>query len=179
MDNARPRAETAPVTLAYTLTAEDFASALRARQRRTPWGRATRLLTMVALVLFVIATAISLALGEGMPVPAPLTAGLVAGLTSLVWLPRLQARALQKATARHGRIEAVVDASGVRHSAEHGSSSMAWQLFGRYLETGDAFVLLSPDRAGTTLVILPKRAAEAPGETDRLRALLDAHLTRG
>ncbi|MFI8346362.1 hypothetical protein [Streptomyces sp. NPDC085596] len=48
----------------------------------------------------------------------------------------------------------------------------------RYLETSRVFVLLSADRNATGFTVLPKHGLPDRASTDRLRTLLDRHITR-
>ncbi|MFI9105927.1 YcxB family protein [Streptomyces fildesensis] len=173
-----PRTEAGPepVLLGFTLTADDFAGALKARRGKTTQGRLLRLIAVAGSVLCVLLL-ILWATGRGaFPWQMLLTAGITVAVVAAQ--PGLTGRALAKGTQRNGEVRTTVDESGLLVATRTSSSTVSWQTFGRYVETDSAFILLSPDKNGTCLNILPKRAAAAPADIDRLRALLDGHLPR-
>jgi hypothetical protein len=47
-----------------------------------------------------------------------------------------------------------------------------------YRETHEVFALFSGDHNARLLTLLPKRGLADPADADRLRAILDRHLTR-
>ncbi|PHQ50130.1 hypothetical protein BLA24_21335 [Streptomyces cinnamoneus] len=163
------------LTFDYELTVADMRSALRARARVVRSARLQKVLLPLCYAVF--AAGILVKGPEARDWPPLVICGLVA-VFALVGGPVLQARSLHKALQGQGPRHTTVAAGGMAASWAHGSQSMAWSAFGRYTETKDHFVLLSPDKRGACLVILPKRALAAPGDADRLRALLDAGLPR-
>ncbi|MBT2383537.1 YcxB family protein [Streptomyces sp. ISL-11] len=177
-------ATTAPVsdgslTFEYELTAADIRSGLRARTRSVPRARALRVLLPLAYVVF--ATLLLVAAGGPGGLRGrdwgPLGVGAWCVL-AVLFLPVLQARAFHRTARLQGPTRTTVAAGGIAGASARSSQSMAWSLFARYAETKDVFMLLSADKGGNCLVVLPKRALTAPGDVDRLRALLDAHLPR-
>jgi hypothetical protein len=166
------------VELAYRPTVEDLRAALRARSRLTFFGRNQKWLIALAVLLTAVAILLSVTVDRIALVVWPLPVGLVAGLTFDLTLPRLQARAFHKLAEPQGEFRGVVDDSGIRLTSDHGSATLGWQAYPRYIETDTVFVLLSQDKAALGVMVLPKRGVTAPADSDRLRALLDRHLTR-
>ena len=101
---------------------------------------------------------------------------LVAGMYLLV--PALQGRQVHRMIAPQGEFQAVVDDSGVRVASRYSETTYRWPMLTRYTETDELFVLLTPDRYGIGIVVLPKRGASEPVDVDRLRDLLNLHATR-
>ncbi|MEU3464465.1 YcxB family protein [Streptomyces sp. NPDC006733] len=177
MDTA-PTTETGstPVVLDFTLTAADYAGALRTRRRITPQGRFVRISAVIMLAGSLLLLLLW-ALGTmAFPLQAVGTAALLCAV--LHFQPELTGRAMVKATKGAGETQVTVDDAGLLTVTQAASGTVFWQRFGRYVESETAFVLLSPDRNGTCLSILPKRALTTVADTDRLRALLDSHLER-
>ncbi|MEU1307935.1 YcxB family protein [Streptomyces cinnamoneus] len=169
------------VTVEYELTLADVRSGVGARVRAVPRARRLRIAVAVAVAAFVLATALTAALrgpgAVGVPVWAVLA--LCGWGVFVVWgTPPLQARALYEVVRLHGRTRTRLDEVGMSSASAQSTQTMEWALFGRYAETKDVFVLMSADRAGGSLAVLPKRAFTRPGDTDRLRALLDHRLPR-
>ncbi|MFI9238587.1 YcxB family protein [Streptomyces sp. NPDC053079] len=166
------------LTFEYELTPADIRSGLQGRTRAVRSARLQRVLLPVGYALF--ATALIAPNGPaGVELKdwIALAVGAVMVLLILV-MPVVQARAFHKTARLQGRMRTTVDAGGLSGASAQSSQRMAWPLFGRYVERGDVFVLLSADKRGGCMSILPKRALAAPGDVDRLRALLDAHLAR-
>jgi hypothetical protein len=167
------------VALTYEPTTADMAGALQARMRSTPSGRRTRRLMLFTGVAGLCFVALTVARGDIDAVR------LVAGVALIVFafgsqflLPRLQARQLQQLAARQGEFRATVDAGGIRLTTRDSETTSKWDLYPRYAETDELFVLLSADKHGVGVMLLPKRGVPAPDDVDRLRALLDEHVQR-
>ncbi|MGW5420438.1 YcxB family protein [Streptomyces sp. NPDC003943] len=165
--------------LVYTPTRADVHEAIRARRRTTPSGRRMRWLTPLTLGLVALAIVLKLIS------PEPDTRGIVLmvwlGLTAAVvpaLVPWLSARQMFPMLERQGEFRARVDDEGVRFTSRDSEVVNRWQMLSRYVETPTLFVLLSADKGGVGFAALPKRALEGPGDVDRLRAFLDARLTR-
>ncbi|MCZ4121358.1 YcxB family protein [Streptomyces sp. H39-S7] len=175
---ATPRTEAGPepVVLDFTLTADDFAGALRARRRKTLQGRFLQAFVLLGAGACALVLVLWAAGRDAVPWPLLWILGVPAAV--VFWQPLLIGRTLAKGARRNGEVRTTVDGSGLLVATETSSSTVSWQRFGRYVETDTAFILLSPDRNGTCLNILPKRAATAPADLDRLRALLDGHVPR-
>ncbi|GHG72723.1 YcxB family protein [Streptomyces griseocarneus] len=177
-----PAPAPAPVeslTFEYELTVDDIRSALKARTRVVPAARRTRVL----VVLLAVGAAVLQAFASqgGLTAPRAWVPVLVVGLwivVVLAYAPTRQARAFHRTARLQGRMRTTVGAGGLASASAQSSQSMGWSLFGRYAETKDVFALLSADRRAGCLVILPKRALTAPGDLDRLRALLEAGVPR-
>ncbi|GHC51733.1 YcxB family protein [Streptomyces cinnamoneus] len=170
------------VTVEYELTLADLRSGVGARVRAVPRARRLRIAMAVAVAAFVLATALTAGLRGPGAVDAPMwlvLAALCGWGVFVVWgTPSLQARALHQVVQLHGRTRTRLDEVGMSSASAQSTQTMEWALFGRYAETRDVFVLMSADRAGGSLAVLPKRAFTRPGDTDRLRALLDSRLPR-
>jgi hypothetical protein len=110
--------------------------------------------------------------------------GFVVGLMVLVWAvlvfraPHMTARQLLRANQHHGLMRVTVGEAGIRTLSAHADVRLAWANYGSYAESDSCFVLRSPDRAGYCAAVLLKRGARSPGDVDRVRALLDRHLSR-
>ncbi|WP_406435810.1 YcxB family protein [Streptomyces sp. NBC_00631] len=165
------------VELAYRHVVGDFQGALRERERlrRRRWLR--RWAVGLIAFAFVLNASLSVA-GREKPdwfllILMPLAAAL------LFFTPRLQARAFLKLAARNGAFRATVSDAGVTVATDNSTTSVNWSAQPRYRETKDAFITYSDDKNASCFTVLPKRGLTDPGDTDRLRAILDRHLTRG
>lgn len=168
------------VELVYQLTAADLKVALRARMLGTPSGRRTRRLLLVSGVMGILCTT-ALATMPGRTDTARLvglSVGTVLAFAGLFLLPRLQARQLHRMVAQQGEFRAVADDTGVRLSTRDTDGTSTWQMFPRYSETPELFVLLTADKNSIGLMVLPKRGTSDPANVERLRAILDRHLQR-
>lgn len=176
---AEVQQEEQAVTLVYRPTVTDMTDALHARMRGTATGRRTRrllLFTGVAgLLLFVLDTVSR---------EDDLTRRIIAltvtffALGSHFLLPRLQARQLHQLTGRQGEFRATVDHGGIRVTTRDTETTANWELYPRYTETDELFVLLSADKHGVGVVLLPKRGVLVPEDVDRLRGVLEQHVQR-
>ncbi|WP_181803748.1 YcxB family protein [Streptomyces shenzhenensis] len=166
------------VELAYQPVAGDFLGALRERERlrrRRGWVR--RWTVGLIAFAFVLNASLSLA-GNGKPdwfllIWMPLAAAL------LLCTPRLQARAFLKLAVRNGTYRATVTDAGLTVATDNSTTSVNWAAQSRYRETEDAFITYSDDKNASCFTVLPKRGLPDPADADRLRAILDRHLTRG
>ncbi|WP_063749019.1 hypothetical protein [Streptomyces sp. NRRL B-24484] len=158
------------VELAYTLTVEDFRQALRARAKVSAAARRQRVLFPLIAAFAVVAGGLSLAQGEGVPVP--LVAMLLAVAFALVGVPWLQARQFHRLTADKGEFRVVADSTGITVANLHSTTTLAWAAAPRHVETHELFVLFSGDKNASCLTVLPKRGTD---DVDGLRALLARH----
>ncbi|MFG2883289.1 YcxB family protein [Streptomyces sp. NPDC048297] len=163
------------VTLEYRPVLKDYMAALRIRQRLSWAGRLQRWLPVLGVVLIAIKL-VAMAGGE------PLDWRFFLYIGVLIVLPLLQpwliARQLLRLAGRNGTFRATVSDEGVSINHANGSGTVAWAGHARYRETPDLFVLYSGDKRASCLTVLPKRGLPTPAEADRLRPLLDRHLTR-
>lgn len=166
----------ASVTLEFTLERRDFADAVTAWYRSRRFGFFVRTGCAVPLFLACVAlTGLRIALdGPGSLDVAAWALPLAPVL--LLLMPWLSSGAHAKANAHHGRLRATVDGAGIRLRGARVENVSEWPNFGGYIETRNAFLLRSPEKAGRQMVILPKRGLADEADTSRLRALLDAHL---
>ncbi|MFD7874271.1 YcxB family protein [Streptomyces sp. NPDC059766] len=174
MDMGRD-AEQETVELTYQPTAADFAQVLRERRR---FSRAGRRFNWVIGAMFCLAAVEAVVwLAGGKP---DMFLMMWSGLTAVVFLflPRLQARTVQRVAARNGVFRAVVTDAGVTVTTDAGSSTIYWSGQPRYRESAQLFTLYSDDKNATCFTLLPKRGLSGPADADRLRAILDRHLTR-
>ncbi|WP_405440686.1 YcxB family protein [Streptomyces avidinii] len=167
------------VELVYRATTADMAQALRARDAHTAAGRRRRW-AFPAAGTFGIGVGLLVTVTDGTVTGAPL--GLVAAGV-LLWVitlfgPRLQARAFRGLLEKSGETRAVIDGSGALLTAASCEVRVGWAAQPRYVETADAFVMLSDDKRAVAMTVLPKRGIQAPADVDGLRALLDTHLRR-
>ncbi|MER6079956.1 YcxB family protein [Streptomyces sp. NPDC001833] len=164
------------VELVYQPAVEDFLGALRERERfrRQRWRRhwATG-----AMVFAFVLNAWLTAAGSEKPnwfllVWMPLGAAL------LFFAPWFQAQACLRVAARNGRFRATVADAGLTMVTDNSTTSVNWAAQPRYRETKHAFITYSDDKNASCFTVLPKRALPDPADADRLRAILDRHLTR-
>uniref|UniRef100_A0AAU2JH67 YcxB family protein n=1 Tax=Streptomyces sp. NBC_00049 TaxID=2903617 RepID=A0AAU2JH67_9ACTN len=97
----------------------------------------------------------------------------------VVWgYPRLQAAQVQRIIGWQGEYRATVSPAGITCRTDHSTLVQNWSAFQGYRETAGHFVLLSRDPNIMCLDVLPKRGAHEAGDLDRLRAILDQHISR-
>ncbi|CAM5707445.1 YcxB family protein [Streptomyces pharetrae] len=176
MDMGRGAApEQQTVELVYEPTVGDITQALRARLRATRSGRMLRWLPGALAVLAALQAALVIAgPGESLgSVPWLLFAALLTAAT-----PWLQARQVHRFAERQGTFRVVVSDTGVSLATDTGTQTISWAGMPRYAETPDVFVLLSSDSKALGVTMLPKRGVQGLDGADRLRAVLDRHLTR-
>jgi hypothetical protein len=95
-----------------------------------------------------------------------------------VFLPRTQARQFHRLAQRRGEFRVTVTDAGVSVVSDDASTSLKWTVQPRYRETADGFYMFSPEKNALNFTVLPKRAVRDPADVDRLRTILDAHLSR-
>ncbi|MEU2924741.1 hypothetical protein ABZ636_06720 [Streptomyces sp. NPDC007251] len=169
MDMGRETAHEA-VELAYRPTARDFTKALWVRRRMTWWGRNT-LGVALALLLW-----IGLLTTDGMDVTSVLLVGYLA--LCFLLLPRFQGRSLARAAEVSGACRTTVTDAGVTMRGDHITVTQEWGARPCYRETPEMFVLFSGDPHARCLTLLPKRGLAESSDADRLREILDRHITR-
>lgn len=168
-------AATETVELAYTMTANDIFHGVRARSRSTRAGRVALMMLPVAAVSLTLALVVYVVLaiaGEFEP-------GLVLALVAIIVLGlfvALQRRIYGQLATRMGNVRASIDDENVRIANENTSSVSNWSAYGSYVETGQAFVLLSPDKRRIQFTVLPKRGLANEADVRRLREILARHL---
>ncbi|GAB7029091.1 hypothetical protein JCM4914_05520 [Streptomyces platensis subsp. malvinus] len=165
--------------LAYLPTVADAVAAIRARTRATPAGRLQNGVVIASGVVVLQALAVACLGPKGpslrLTVLCLTALALVVGVYLLV--PTLQGRQIHRMLAPQGEFQAVVDSSGVRMSSRDSDTTYRWPMLTRYAETDALFVLMTPDKYGVGMVVLPKRGAADPEDIDRLRSLLAGHAT--
>ncbi|MEV0734756.1 YcxB family protein [Streptomyces sp. NPDC050549] len=176
MDMGRDDVAGRVVELEYRPVVEDFAAALRARRSLVPSTR--RQLWLLGIAAFFTVLAIATSLAKGGSLPIPLIAGVGAVVVFLVFVPRIQARQFQRLAERRGVIRVTVTDAGVTVAGDDLFTSLNWTVQPRYRETADGFYMFSPEKNAAHFTLLPKRALRDPADADRLRAILDAHLSR-
>ncbi|MBJ7903600.1 YcxB family protein [Streptomyces sp. DSM 110735] len=165
------------VELTYRPTAEDFASALRARLRVSRLGWLVRWVPVLMGCSVAVQLGVYLALGGDRPSVGSLAAMLVAAVM-VPLLPWLTGRRLARYTERQGVFRVTVTESGVSVATDTATTTITWQAQPRYRETDRVFVLVSDDKNATGFTMLPKHGLPDRADVDRLRAILDRHLTR-
>lgn len=176
MDMGRDDVAGQVVELVYRPRAEDFVAALRARGRVSRSARRQKWL--IGLVLGFGALVVGSALAKGDSLPYPMLAGMVFALFLLVFQPRLVARQFQRLAERRGEFRVTVTDTGVSVVTDDASTSLNWTVQPRYRETADGFYMFSSEKNALNFTVLPKRGLRDPADADRLRAILDAHLSR-
>ena len=164
------------VELEFRPVAKDFVAALRARRRVSRAMRRQVWLLGLAACCGVFVVAIDLAHGETPPFPVLIGMGVFAFL--LVFQPWFVARQFQRLAERRGVIRVTVTDAGVTVAADDLVTSLQWSVQPRYRETADGFYMFSPEKNALNFTVLPKRGLRDPADADRLRAILDAHLSR-
>lgn len=163
------------VELDFRPTAQDFTTVLWERRRFTRAGRRGYWIIGTLFCLTAVQAAAGLAGAKTdlffLPWPA-LTAVL------LLFMPQIQGRAVQRTVAARGVFRTVVTETGVTVTHDIGSATANWAGQSRYRESRELFVLYSDDKNATCFTLLPKRGLADPADADRLRAILDRHLTR-
>ena len=161
------------VQLVYRPQSADALAALRVRERIKRTGLVLR--------------GVFLALWVGQWLLAAMARGTVDMISTVlvlivvlvVWgYPRLQAAHVQRTVGWQGEYHATVSAAGITCRTDHSTLVQKWSAFQGYRETAGHFVLLSRDPNITCLGVLPKRGVHEAAGVDRLRAVLDQHLTR-
>ncbi|NUP16155.1 MAG: YcxB family protein [Streptomyces sp.] len=163
------------IELVYQPTVKDLEQALRARLRASRSGRMQRWLPGVLGVLALLQLALMIAGGD-----ASLMIILWALLAAvmLAVMPWLQARQLHRFAQRTGTCRTLVTDTGVSIANDSTATTINWAAMPRYAETPEVFVLLSGDNKAVGITVLPKRGIQDPSDADRLREILDRHLTR-
>ncbi|RSS62856.1 YcxB family protein [Streptomyces sp. WAC07061] len=173
MDTTEPAVE-----LRYVAAGRDAWEVLRWRALRTPAGRRGLLLWLVALPAVPVAL---VAAQHGRAAdPAGLAfAGGVGMVLGAVWHCldlRRRARRMHRWAGEHPEYTCVVTALGTRNHRPDGTAvAHTWDRYRGWAETRSLFVLVF---RGGDLGWLPKRAAAAPGDLDRIRSFFDRNLTR-
>ncbi|MFD3721742.1 hypothetical protein [Streptomyces sp. NPDC058674] len=167
------------VELVYRTTRADLEHALRARDAHTAAGRRRRWAFPVGGTLGLGFSVLATVWGEPL-VGKPLLflACGVALWVHTLFGPRLQARAFAGMLEKAGETRTVVDDSGVLVTAATCRTHIGWEAQPTYVETAEAFLMLSDDKRAVAMTVLPKRGIRAPADADGLRAVLDAHLRR-
>ena len=172
--------ETSAVQLAYVPTTADVVGAIRVRMRATPAGRLQHGVLLACGIVILGALALDFMLpGEprlGLTVLCLAALALIIGVYALV--PTLQGRQVYRMVAPQGEFRAAVDDGGVRVASRDSETTYRWPMVTRYAETDELFVLMTPDKYGVGIVVLPKRGAAEPAVVDRLRTVLDRNATR-
>ncbi|CAL9577701.1 hypothetical protein SUDANB145_04959 [Streptomyces sp. enrichment culture] len=163
------------VELAYQPEYGDFTAALRARRRICKSVRLQRALLAVAAVCVVVSIVARVVTGEFDLFPMIWIALVVVMMSLLPWI---QARQLLALAARFGGHRATVTESGLTVTNDGSSTTVTWAAQPRYRETPELFVLFSDDKNVSCFTVLPKRGLRDGADADRLRAVLDRHLTR-
>ncbi|MFD8915567.1 YcxB family protein [Streptomyces sp. NPDC059575] len=165
------------VELTYRLEAADYTSALEARLRVSRLGWLFRWVPLVVGCVAVAQIALRIA---GVKEHVSLSASIMMLCISVVLplSPRLAGRRIAQYSQRQGVLRATVTETGVTLASDTTNLTVTWQAQPRYRETSRLFVLISGDGNATGFTPLPKHGLPDRADVDRLRALLDRHLTR-
>ncbi|MBN0044199.1 YcxB family protein [Streptomyces actuosus] len=166
------------VEVRQVTTAAQYREALRGQMKVSPAARRQRMFFVVLALVMAALAVHPTPDGVGVdPVGMSLAAvWLLLGTFALRWLT---ARAQQRAHGHHGERRIVVDETGVSVETAHTFTRFAWPAMSRYVETRHLFVLASADKRASCVVFLPRQGVGGTDESERLRALFDAHLPRG
>ncbi|MFF4499733.1 YcxB family protein [Streptomyces sp. NPDC001401] len=96
----------------------------------------------------------------------------------LYYWPHIGARNARRVSEHQGRMRVTLDEEGVLLAGAQADARMRWGYFGSYAEGDRVFILRTPDRGGRGVTVIPKGGAADPADVDRLRDLLNRHLTR-
>ncbi|WP_406860812.1 YcxB family protein [Streptomyces sp. HUAS MG47] len=170
------------VELAYEPVLADSVGAIRARGKATPAARLQNGVLLASAALCAYGMVTSFDGPGGRPAYGSIFVCLLALLFILsltVLVPKLQGQQVHRLYASQGEFRVVVDdATGVTLMARDIEMTYRWPLMGRYTETDELFVAMSPDKYGVGLVVLPKRGLATAADVDRMRALLDRRSQR-
>ncbi|MGW5850119.1 hypothetical protein ACWFQ8_19580 [Streptomyces sp. NPDC055254] len=166
------------VELHYGAARRDVREVLRWRALGSPAGRTQALLWLV-LVPLVPLVLIVVQHGRGTD-PAGLAfagaVGAALGALCLFLDLRRLARRMYRRAARRPEYRCVLTERGVcDHRPDGTVIAYGWDKYRGWTETRNLFVLVF---ANGDLGWLPKKAAAAPGDIDRIRAVLDRNLPR-
>ncbi|GAA2477150.1 YcxB family protein [Streptomyces gobitricini] len=180
MTEAVPETAQDAVELTYVPVLADAVGAIRARAKRTPAGRLQNGV-LLACALFMLGSLVLNLTGPKGPSAGGTVLCLVVLLFILgvyVLVPGLQGQQVHRMYATQDEFRAIVDEDGVRQFSRDLDMTYRWPLMSRYTETDELFVLLTGDRYGVGIAFLPKRGIAGPEGVDRLRAILDANISR-
>ncbi|MFI6107636.1 YcxB family protein [Streptomyces sp. NPDC051310] len=168
------------VELTYLPVLADAVGAIRARAKATPAGRLQNGITLACGLLILGALVLNLTgrKGPGLGATVFCVAALAFFLGLYALVPGLQGQQLHRMYASQGEFRVVVDDDGVRQFSRDLDMTYRWPALPRYTETDELFVLLTGDRHGVGMAILPKRGTANPADVDRLRAILNRSITR-
>lgn len=160
-----------PIVLTYRSTIEDHSEAERALLRILVRQRPLLYLgTILMLALLLVDTN---------PATVLISVGAVLQVLATFGGTRSHVRWLNRMSEKHGEFRTTFDAAGIRITTAHTDEVLDWSGHPHYTETKDLFLLL---RLGMMkpvgILVIPKRGLPHPTDADRLRALLDRHLTR-
>ncbi|MGW1537691.1 hypothetical protein [Streptomyces aureus] len=165
------------IELEYRPKRSDFTAAVRTQFRaggngpKAIWG-------VLAFVAFSCMGAWS-SWHEGHTTAAVIRLGWLPVVVCTVWFaPVYLGRGMHRLAESHGTTRMTVTDAGVTTTTDKGTRVRGWGVRNRYRETRTVFVVFGPEAASDALTLLPKRALRAPGDVDRLRAILDRNLTR-
>ncbi|MFF8377288.1 YcxB family protein [Streptomyces sp. NPDC015661] len=163
--------------LVYSAELADVHEAVRVRLKSTRWWPLFRWTTRAVAALAVLVAGAGLLVGEvAEPVKLVLLGAVAVACAEL--LPWVSARSLFRLIGSQGEARAIVDEDGGRWISRDTDMTIRWALLTRYAETPRLFVLFTDRTSGTGFAYLPKRGLGAPGDEERLRAILDRSTTR-
>jgi hypothetical protein len=164
----------------YLPVLADAVGAIRARAKATPSGRLQNGILLACGLLMLGALALNLFGPKGPSLGGTVfcVAALAFFLGLYLLVPGLQGQQVHRMYATQGEFRVVVDNDGVRQFSRDLDMTYRWPALPRYTETDELFVLLTGDRHGVGMAILPKRGTTSPADIDRLRTILDGNITR-
>lgn len=168
------------VSLNYTMTADDIRHGMRVRARAaTGLASKAALLFSIGLVAVALLVLLSVAFTEGLTTRTWTWLIVYALMVAVIVLvvPRARKRQYQRVADQMGTIRVSVDDGSVRLEGPHGTTTNSWSAYGSFVETEQAFVLLSPDKKRIIFTVLPKRGLTERSDAERLRGILARHLS--
>jgi hypothetical protein len=156
--------DAAPIVGRATVTRDDGQVLLKASMARIGFFNQPRMLLYCALVALLAAGLATQGYGRTPKILSVVAAVL---LVLAVWAGQRTSRALAGRYGRGQDREIVVSDESVEVREPGFTFTQAWSRFERAYETAEYLVLL----AGPAVIVVPKRAF-APGDADRVRALV-------
>ncbi|MGW1956551.1 YcxB family protein [Streptomyces sp. NPDC001920] len=159
------------VELAYRPTRADIRRGIQVRDR-------IRRLTLLRWALTAMLAAFAALVAQDGVWAAPAVVLILLCALVVLGTPWIQANQVLRAVSWQGEYRTTVTDAGITTDTEHTTLAQRWSLFRGYRETPEHMVLLSRDPNILVLEVLPKRGLRGEQDADRLRALLERHLTR-
>lgn len=160
-----------PIVLTYRSTTEDYRETGRALLRMSVRQRPLLYLGTILVIALVIV--------DANPATVLISMGAVLQVLATIGSTRARVREIGRIREKHGEFRTAFDAAGIRTTAAYLHEVMDWSEHPHYTETKNLFLLVRLGAMKTAdVLVIPKRGLPDSAAADRLRALLDRHLTR-